>query len=212
MLKSYIDELLQKPIWYIFLISWLFYLVGLLLFSQFVWDRPTYLYDYSGDDFEKFIKGVRRIDMVRYALSPVWILLVSAVSWALIKVGSMVTKTRFDNKVLLKIVILGSVLISLLFWVKSIWFILIKGSYTPDEVKSFFPCSLVSLINTEDMSVSVIKVISKFNLFQLAFMCFISWMVTIKFELNYWKASLLIFLTYGLGLSILQMSKILFLV
>ena len=87
MLKSNIEEMLNRPVWLLFLISWLVYFIGLLMFSQFVWDSNTYLYNFTGSNFEKYIDGIRRIDTVRYVLSPIWILLISAGAWLLIKAG-----------------------------------------------------------------------------------------------------------------------------
>ena len=85
--ENFITNLLKKPIWVAFLISWLFYLIGLFLFSQMVWDSNTYQNDYTGNDFETVLSGYRRIDMIRYALSPVWILVLSGAIWILLRLG-----------------------------------------------------------------------------------------------------------------------------
>ncbi len=208
MIKLYFDELLKKPIWCTFLISWIFYLVGLFLFSQFVWDTETYMLSYDGDNFEKFIKGVRKIDLVRYLLSPIWILFLSSAIWLTIKTGSFLAKLKFDNKLLLKISFLGMMVISLSFWVKSVWFILIKGSYSPDEIKIFYPFSLVSLLDIDEFNSKVIKIISQINLYHFGLILFISWLIAIKYVLSYGKSFLLVFISYGLSFSLLQAIKI----
>lgn len=55
MLKSEITEILEKPTWVLFLAFWLFYLVGLALFSDFVWSTELYEFGYRNDTgFENY--------------------------------------------------------------------------------------------------------------------------------------------------------------
>jgi len=205
MQETYFTNLLRKPVWMLFLFSWMFYLLGLFLFSQFVWDSNTYLLDFKGAHFDEFISKMRKIDCIRYALSPFWILGICSVIWLLIKVGLAVLRIEFNKAMLLKIIFLGFFIISLPFWIKSIWFILIKGSYTPDDIKDFYPGSVVSLINTSAMSLPAVKALSWINLFQFAFILFVAWMISINSELKYLKSIIMVFCTYGLALTLLQL-------
>ncbi|MDP2337445.1 MAG: hypothetical protein Q8N05_13555 [Bacteroidota bacterium] len=204
MRQSYIEELLKKPAWMFFLFSWLFYLIGLFLFSHLVWDSNTYLYDYKGNDFEEWLSSVRRIDLVRYVLSPLWVITISAVIWILIKAGLVVSRIEFNTALLFKIIFLGFFFISLPFWIKSVWLILFEGSYTPDRLKYFFPGSMVSFVDTSEMKLTMVKAISRFNLFHLSFMLFTAWMISFYSPLNYIRSFLLVFSTYGFGLALLQ--------
>ena len=203
-MQDYITNLLKKPTWALFLGSWLFYLIGLFLFSQFVWDANTYMLDYNGTDFEKHLSHMRQIDIVRYSLSPVWIIGISAIIWLLIKSGLIIMQVEFRTSMLFKIIFLGFIFISLPFWVKSIWFVLLKGSYTPDDVKHFFPGSIISFINTTEMKETMEKILSRVNLFHLSFMLFTSWGISRNSALNYSRSFLVVVFTYGIGLTLLQ--------
>ena len=196
--------MLEKPAWMLFLITWLFYLIGLFMFSYLVWDLNTYMLSYTGRNFDSWIPGIRRIDMIRYIFSPLWIIGISAVIWLAIKTGLVVLHVKFNNRMLFKIIFLGLLLISLPYWVKTIWFILLKGSYTPEDIKNFFPFSFVSLIDTSEMSRSLVKVTARFNLFHIGFILFVAWLISINSEMKYFKSIGLVFCTYGLGLILVQ--------
>jgi len=208
--ENFIGNLLKKPIWVAFLISWLFYLVGLFLFSQMVWDTNTYMIDFKGDNFDQFISNVRRIDMIRYALSPIWIMGISAVIFILVKTGIVIIRAEFDTALLFKIIFLGFLFLSLPFWVKSVGLILFKSGYTPDDVKAYFPGSIVPFISASGMSEVKMKALANINIYHLAFMLFISWQLTVNSSLNYFKSFLLVICTYGFGVAFLQYAKVLF--
>ncbi|NEW84917.1 MAG: hypothetical protein GZ094_21470 [Mariniphaga sp.] len=204
MQQSYITELLRKPAWMLFLCSWLFYLIGLFLFSQLVWDSNTYMPGFKGANFDEYLSNIRRIDMVRYALSPLYIIGISAVVWILIKSGLIISRIEFDNKLLFKIVFLGLIFISLPFWVKTIWLILFSGNYTPDDVKFFFPGSIVPFLDISDMRETMINTLAHINLYHLSFMLFIAWQLSANSGLRFFNSLLLVGSTYGLGIVLLR--------
>ncbi len=204
MQQNFVSDLLKKPMWMLFLVSWLFYLIGLFLFSQLVWDANTYMLDFKGTDFDEFLSGVRRIDMLRYALSPVWIIGMSAVIWALIRMGLFITGIVFDASLLFKIIFLGLICISLSFWVKSIGLIVVKGNYSPDDIKNFYPGSIIPFIDTTNISEIRIKSLAQIDLYNLGFIIFTSWLIAVNSSLNYFKSILLLLFTYGLGQVILR--------
>lgn len=204
MFKTITTDLLEKPAWMLFLFTWLFYLTGLFLFSYFVWDLNTYMLSYTGRNFDAWIPGTRRIDMIRYIFSPFWIMGISAVIWLMIKAGLSILNVKFNNRLLFKIIFLGLLLVSLPYWVKTIWFILLKGSYTPADIMNFFPLSFVALIDTSGMSRTLVKVLAHINLFHIGFILFVAWLISVHSELKYIKSIGLVFCTYGLGLILVQ--------
>ena len=209
MQQNFVSDLLKRPAWILFLISWLFYLVGLFLFSQMVWDANTYMFDFKGTDFDEFLTGVRRIDMLRYVLSPVWIIGISAAIWALIRMGLLITGIEFDASLLFKIIFLGLICISLSFWVKSMGLIVVKGNYSADDIKNFYPGSVIPFIDTTNMSEIRIKSFAKIDLYNLGFILFTSWQIALNSSLNYFKSILLLLFTYGIGLAIIRFLMIL---
>lgn len=210
MQQNFVSDLLKKPTWILFLCSWLFYLVGLFLFSQMVWDDNTYQYDFKGTDFETSLSNWRRMDMLRYALSPVWVIGISTIIFTLIKTGMVIIRVEFNTSMLFKIIFLGFIFISLPFWIKSVWLILFKSGYTPKDVKNFFPGSIIPVIDTSGMNEIRIKALAHINLFHLAFILFTCWQLAVNSSLSYLKAFLLTICTYGFGLALLQYARVLF--
>lgn len=210
MQQNFVSDLLKKPTWILFLCSWLFYLVGLFLFSQMVWDANTYQYDFKGTDFETSLSNWRRMDMLRYALSPVWVIGISTIIFTLIKTGMVIIRVEFNTSMLFKIIFLGFIFISLPFWIKSVWLILFKSGYTPEDVKNFFPGSIIPVIDTSGMNEIRIKALAHINLFHLAFILFTCRQLAVNSSLSYLKAFLLAICTYGFGLALLQYARVLF--
>jgi hypothetical protein len=208
MQQNFVFDLLKKPMWLLFLISWLFYLIGIFLFSHFVWDANTYMTDFKGTDFETSLSSWRRMDMLRYALSPVWILGISTVIFFLFKTGMVIIRVEFDTALLFKIIFLGLAFLSLPFWAKSVGLILFKSGYTPDDVKTFFPGSIAPFIDTSGMSEVKMKALAHINIYHLAFMLFTSWQIAANSKITFIKSLLIVICTYGLGLTLLQYAKI----
>lgn len=200
--ENFISNALKMPVWVAFLISWLFYLIGLFLFSQMVWDSNTYQLNYSGNDFDSALAGFRRIDLLRYILSPVWILTLAAVIWLLFKMGLTIAQTELDGRTLFKIILMGLFFIALPYWVKSIWFVLLKSSYTPDEIIHTFPGTIVQLIDTSNMDAHKIDTLAKINLYHIGFMLFTAWGIAKNSTLSYGKSLAMVLLTYGPGLAL----------
>jgi len=210
MKQNFVSDLLKKPAWMLFLTSWFFYLIGLFLFSHLVWDASTYMADFKGTDFETSLSNWRKMDMLRYALSPAWILGISTVIFFLIKTGMIIIRVEFNTALLFKIIFLGIVFLSLPFWIKSVGLILFKSGYTPDDIKVFFPGSIVPFIDSSGMSEVKMKAFANINIYHIAFLLFTSWQLTVNSSLNYFKSFLLVFCTYGFGVAFLQYAKVLF--
>ncbi len=202
--ENFISNLLKKPVWVVFVISGLFYLTGLVLFSQFVWDANTYQLNFKGDDFDAYISNIRRIDYLRYALSPLWVLGVTAIIWVVVKAGLLIAQIELDTFLLFKIILIGFIILAMPFWIKSIWLILVQGSYTPDDIKYFFPGSIVLFIDISEMKEATINALSHINIYHLGFMLFTAWQISKNSELRFFKSLLLMLFTYGLSVVLLR--------
>jgi len=208
--ENFIGNLLKKPIWVAFLISWLFYLVGLFLFSHMVWDANTYQYNFKGTDFETALSNWRRIDMLLYLMSPVWVMGISAIVWIIIKLGLVITHIEFNTSLLFKIIFLGSIILFLPNWVKSVGLILFKSGYTPDDIKVFFPGSIVPFLDVSMMSEPQINALANVNLYHLGFILFSAWAIAKNSVLSYFKSFMLVLLTYGTCIALINFIRVLF--
>lgn len=205
MLKSEIKNIVGKPTWVLLIAVSAFYLIGLYLFSHFVWSTDIYEYNYKAETgFENYIDMIRRIDFVRYIFSPLYIFSISLVITGLIQIGLKGNNIEINNKLLFKIILVGAVILSLPLWVKTVWFVLIKGSYTMDEVKFFYPLSLLNFFEPADLHIKLVKALGKLNLYHLAFMLFITSCIKIYYNTTWSRILGIVFYTYGLGFLLLQ--------
>lgn len=210
MLKSEIKSILEKPTWVLVIAASIFYLAGLFLFSYFVWSNDVYEYSYLADTgFENYIDMVRRIDFVRYILSPLYIVSLSIIISGLIKIGLTGYNIEIKNKLLFKIILVATFLLSLPLWVKSIWFVLLKGTYSPEEVKFFYPMSILYFFEPSELHIKLVKVLGRLNLYHLTFMVFTTWCLKIYSNASLGRLFGIVCYTYGLGFLLVQMLIIL---
>jgi hypothetical protein len=175
-----------------------------------VWDDNTYMVDFKGADFETSLSNWRKMDMLRYVFSPAWILGISTVIFFLTKSGMIIIRVEFSTALLFKIIFLGFIFLSLPFWVKSVGLILFKSGYTSNDIKAYFPGSIVPFIDSSGMSEVKMKALANINIYHFAFMLFTSWQLTVNSSLSYFKSFLLVLCTYGFGVAFLQYAKVLF--
>ena len=205
MLKAEIKDLLEKPAWVLLIAATLFYLTGLFLFSHFVWSSDIYEYNYRAETgFENYIDMVRRVDFVRYILSPLYIFSLSGIAMGLIKIGLTGHNIELENRLLFKIILIATFFLSLPLLVKSVWFVLIQGSYTMNEVKYFYPLSVLYFFDPQELHIKLVKALGRLNLYHLAFMLFIAWCIRIYTKQSFMRLFGIVIYTYGLGLLLLQ--------
>ncbi len=205
MLKAEIKDLLEKRTWVLLIAATLFYLTGLFLFSHFVWSSDIYEYNYKAETgFENYIDMVRRIDFVRYILSPLYIFTISAIAMGLIKIGLTGHNIELESKLLFKIILIATFFLSLPLWVKAVWFALIQGSYTMNEVRYFYPLSVLYFFDPQELHIKLVKALGRLNLYHLAFMLFIAWCIRIYTKQSFMRLFGIVIYTYGLALLLLQ--------
>ncbi len=205
MLKEEIKNILEKPTWVLFLTSTFFYTIGLFLFTYFVWSNDIYEINYTADTgFENYIDMVRRIDFFRYIFSPVYIFSISIAIAGIIKIGLEGQNIEIENKLLFKIILIGTFILSIPLWVKVVWFVVIQGSYNMDDVKYFYPFSLVYFVDLQDMHIKLVKALGKINLYHLAFTLFVAWCIKIYSGKTFRQIFKIILYTYGIALILIQ--------
>jgi hypothetical protein len=205
MLKSEIKEILETPVWALLLAATAFYLMGLFMFSHFVWSSDIYALNYRAESgFEDFIDSVRRIDFARYILSPVYIFSISGIVMGLILIGITGHNIELENKLLFKIILIATFFLSLPLWVKSVWFVLIKGNYNMNEIKYFYPLSVLHFFDPAELHIKLVKALGRLNVYHLAFMLFIAWCIRIYAKRSFLRIFSIVIYTYGLGFLLLQ--------
>ena len=206
MFKSEIKNILSKSVWQLFIAITLFYTIGLFLYSHFVWSTDFYELNYTRKtNFETQIDMYRRIDLIKYILSPVYIISISYLIFGLIKIGLLSANIEFENKLLLKIIIIGIFILSLPLWVKVVWFILIKGSYSYNEVRFFYPFSVLYFFDPGELNMKVVKALGRINLYHLVFMIFIAWSLKLYINKKFTKLFTVVLLTYGIAFILVQL-------
>ena len=208
MIRKEIQSILSAKTWALCIYIWLFYFLGLFLYCHFVWSADVYSLNYSGSDFKGQLAIYRHMDLMRYIGSPLYLLLISGLIWALFKPGLVLLKAEISNKTLINIVLLSQFILFSHLWVKIIWFVLIQGSYTQDEINNFFPFSITYFIGHSEMAAKELKALGKLNLFNILFVFFSAYCISINSKLTYIKSLIMIIFTYGLGLLLIELIKL----
>ena len=73
-----------------------------------------------------------------------------------------------------------------------------------EEVKYFYPFSLLNFFDLSDMQETMMKALGKINLYHLAFMAFVAWCIKIYTNVSWWRLFVIVCCTYGFGLLLLQ--------
>jgi hypothetical protein len=147
---------------------------------------------------------VRQIDLVRYLLSPLYIIIISIAITGLIKIGLLTSNIEIENKMLFKIILLSSFFLSLPFWIKSIWFVLIQGNYNMDEVKFFSPLSVLNFFDPSELHGQITKALGRINIFHMAFILFVAWVLKQFTDRSFLNLFGIVAYTYGIGFLLLQ--------
>ena len=208
MITKEIQSILNYKLWVLLVMVWLFYLLGLFLFSHFVWSADIYNIEYTGNNFEEKLENYRHIDLIRYISSPLYVLFISGIFWLLFKAGLVFLKIQISDNLLFKIILLSLFILFLPIWTKVVWFVLIKGNYTQVDIKKNFPLSIVNFIDTSNISKTELNALGKLNLFNLTFMLFTAFCFKLNTRLTFFKSFIMIILTYGLGLLLFELIKI----
>ena len=211
MIKSELTKIIEKPVWVLLLAASAFYFAGLFLFSHFVWSTDIYEINYRTDTgFDAYIGMGRMVDLARYLLSPLYIFAISFIILGVLKIGLIINNIKVEDKLLFKAIILGTFILSLPLWVKAVWFVLVKGNYTMDEVKFFYPFSFLYFFDPADIHFNIAKALGRINIYHLAFMSFIASFIKHYSDVNWYRSFGIVSYTYGLGLVLLQLIIILF--
>jgi hypothetical protein len=134
----------------------------------------------------------------------VYIFSLSGIAMGLIKIGLTGHNIELGNNLLFKITLIATFFLSLPLLVKSVWFVLIQGSYTMNEVKYFHPLSVLYFFDPNELHIKLVKALGRLNLYHLAFMLFIAWCIRIYTNHSFMRLFGIIIYTYGLGLLLLQ--------
>ena len=201
-MNKLIEKLLEKPTALLLLASWLFYLAAVFLFNRVVWDENLYHQQWTGmGSFENYLSSSRKMDLLFYFLSPLYVLTVIFIIWVALKIGIFFSNQQITDSILFKVAIICSNVLFLSAWSSVIWFLVIKSGYTPKEVKYFNPLSILAFFNNyTEWPMAEIKALRFINIFQLLFIVFTAYCLKCRTTLRLSNAVVLVSLTYGIGL------------
>lgn len=88
------------------------------------------------------------------------------------------------------------------------WFTFIKTNYTMKDVDYFNPLSIVNLINTDDISNFVYKLLSVISFFNLLYWCMLIYLTRKYIRLNFRDSLIVILSFYGSGAFIITILRL----
>ena len=108
-MNKLIEKLLEKPTALLLLASWLFYLAAVFLFNRVVWDENLYHQQWTGmGSFENYLSSSRKMDLLFYFLSPLYVLTVIFIIWVALKIGIFFSNQQITDSILFKVAIICS--------------------------------------------------------------------------------------------------------
>jgi hypothetical protein len=200
-----IDKILEKPTYLLLFVTWAFYFAAILLFNRVVWDENLYSQQWTGmGSFNTYLANCRRMDLLYYFLSPLYVLSIIFIIWIALKIGIVISNQQIPESKLFKIAVISSNVLFLSKWSGVFWFLVVRGSYTPDEVLYFNPLSVLTFFtHYGEWPLAEIKAWRLINIFQILFIIFTAYCLKYNTTLRLAKALRLVMLTYGLGLLLL---------
>ncbi len=129
--------------------------------EQLTYDRSMELFD-----------QMRSIAWVSYIVTPIMLLIKFSALSVLLYVGVFFSDLHKEITLgkIFKVVIISELVFIVASILKLLWFIFFAGNYTLDDMKFFYPLSLINLFSRAEVAPYWIHPLQVVNLFQLAYM------------------------------------------
>lgn len=191
--------------YYVLSLLIILYLVLFYLSEEFIYKDTFYFYSLSDTLNSKTIESIldsqSRFRWIGYLAIPITLLFKFTFATICISVGSLLVDIKIKFKQLFRIVILSEmVFIVAEFSFTAILFLNVN-ELTIQNVQGFFPLSAISLIGIENVNAQwAIYPLQIANLFEVFYVIMISWLLSRKWERDFFQSLNIVVPSYGLGL------------
>lgn len=141
----------------------------------------------DGDRIQEIFAMNRKYQWLAYLIQPIFLLLKLTIIAGVVYAGIVLFNYTLSFKIIFKVTILAESIVALAGVVKSVW-ILFNGVDDINSIKSFYPLSIVNLLNISKIPSYLVFPLQQLNLFELCYWLFFSFWLKMLLNKSYGKS------------------------
>ncbi|ELR72538.1 hypothetical protein C900_01316 [Fulvivirga imtechensis AK7] len=114
--------------------------------------------------------------------------------------GLILAEFKVNFASIFRIVVISDLIFVLEILIRITWFSVFNTDYSLTDLQSFYPLSVYSLFEIDPNDHVLVYVLAKFNLFELAYILLLSFLLYHEIEVSFKRSTVLVLSTYGSGL------------
>lgn len=191
-----------KPIYALFALS-LIYLMLAYINTEFVMNRDVF-YNSLGakltiERIDEIISSRSKYQWLAYLFVPAIVLLKITLVAACIYTGVVFNNYEVSFKNIFKVSLLAEIVLILAAIFKLAW-LLYKGVNTLEEIRLFYPLSLLQFMNVHTLPSYIIYPVQLINIFEIGYWIVLAIGLRKFLHLSFMKSIRMVLMTYGVGL------------
>jgi hypothetical protein len=135
-----------------------------------------------------------------YFLFPLYLLLKILFITCTFSIGTFFSNGEISFKRLLSVVITSEYIFFIPFFIKLIWFIFFQPNYTLEDIKYFYPLSILSLLDQQEIANWLVYPLQLLNFFELVYWCILAYQLKKILHRDFVGSLGFVASTYVLGL------------
>jgi hypothetical protein len=196
----------MKKFFTLFLILVATYLL-LSYFGEILLDTNELIINSLSDELTReqisnIIENRSKWKWVGHLITPIFLLIKILLIAYLIDIGLFFYDFELDYREILKFVTISEFIFIIATLIKLGWFLNFANEYSLEDIKKFYPLSVLNIIGYDGLNSWYIYPLQVLNLFELAYLFTLSHFLSKKLKIIYDKGLSIIISSYGIGLLI----------
>lgn len=154
----------------------------------------------SYDQIRSFLDLQYKFRWIAYLALPIILLLKISILSIVLLAGSFFWKVNISFKRLFQIALIAEFIFIIPSLIKLGWFLFIKKDYELIDLQTFYPMSLVNLVNIGDVPIWLYYTLQTVNIFEVVYWCVLAYGLALVTRERWHKMVRLVASSYGVGL------------
>lgn len=154
----------------------------------------------SYDQIRSFLDLQYKFQWITYLALPIILLLKISILSIVLLAGSFFWNVNISFKRLFQIALIAEFIFIIPSLIKLGWFLFIKSDYELIDLQTFYPMSLVNLVNIGDVPIWLYYPLQTFNVFEVVYWCVLAYGLALVTRERWHKMLRLVASSYGVGL------------
>jgi hypothetical protein len=154
----------------------------------------------SYDQIRSFLDLQYKFQWIAYLALPIILLLKISILSIVLLAGSFFWNVNISFKRLFQIALIAEFIFIIPSLIKLGWFLLIKKDYELIDLQTFYPMSLVNLVNIGDVPIWLYYPLQTVNIFEVVYWCVLAYGLALVTMERWHKMVRLVASSYGVGL------------